>query len=324
MISFAVIGRNFITDWFLDAAAEADELFFKGVYSRSTENAAEYANRKGAERIYKSIDEMCEDKSLDMVYIASPNLFHEEQAVRLLNAGKHVFCEKPAALSHGGLMNMLNAAEENGCIFMEGMVPLHMPAFGKIRELISKIGKIRHASFVFCQYSSRYDKYKRGEKINTFDPTLGNGAFMDLGIYCVSTMAALFGYPESVCGSVNFLPESIDGCGTVIAAYDGMNAEISFSKVSDSAVSSEIQGENGCILIDKISRPKKITLIPRGRQPELYDMTPEHHEMYYEISDFISQINGEKNTYYNEISKLSLRFADEVRKKTGIDFKVHK
>ena len=47
MISFAVIGRNFITDWFLEAAAEADELYFKGVYSRSAENAAEYAKRKG-------------------------------------------------------------------------------------------------------------------------------------------------------------------------------------------------------------------------------------------------------------------------------------
>lgn len=321
MINFATIGRNFVTDWFIEAAKETQKFCLFGVYSRSQNGALEYAKEKGAEKIYTSIDDMCKDEKLDMVYIASPNLFHEEQTVKLLSAGKHVLCEKPAALSYQSFMNMINTAENSGSIFMEGMVPLHMPAFEKLKNLIGKIGKIRQASFVFCQYSSRYDRYKNGEQVNTFDPTLGNGAFMDLGIYCVSVMLALFGYPKSVYGSVNFLPGSIDGCGVAIASYDEMNVELSFSKVNDSLCCSEIRGEDGVILIDKISRPKKLTLILRGKDTKVYDMTPLYHEMYYEAMEFALQIEGKENKYFNEISMLSAKFAEEAREKMGIDFK---
>lgn len=324
MIKFAVIGRNFIVDRFLEAAKEFPELVFYGVYSRSSKTASEYAKEHGAGKIYTSLDEMCRDEQLDMVYIASPNLFHEEQSITLLNAKKHVLCEKPATLSYESLIRILDTAKKNGRVFMEAMVPLHLPALAKIKELLPRLGDIRQITLTFCQYSSRYDQFKQHIMSNTFDPTLGNGAFMDLGIYCVHMLLALFGYPEKISGAVQFLPDSIDGSGTVTAAYPDKTAALIFSKISESATLSQIQGEKGCLLIDKVSRTKKLTLVMNHEEPVVYDLSGNRHEMSYELENFIAQIGGHPMPFFNEISKLGMKFCDEARPALGINFKPHK
>lgn len=321
MINFAVIGRNFIVDWFLEAASEFPELCFHGVYSRNPKNAQEYATLKGAKRIYTSLDELCLDSELDMVYIASPNIYHEEQSIKLLNAKKHVLCEKPATISYESLSKILEAANKNNKVFMEAMVPLHMPAFIEIKKLLPSLGKIRHIDFSFCQYSSRYDKFKNGIMTNTFDPTLGNGSLMDLGIYCVHFLLALFGFPKKIHALSGFIPESIDSSGIVAASYGDKTASLSFSKVCSSVNLSQISGENGCLLIDKMSRPKKLTLVLKDSEPKVIDCSGTRHEMAYEIANFISQINGEKMSFFNDISCLAMKFCDIARKDMGIDFK---
>lgn len=317
MYKFAVIGRNFIADWFLEAASEIPEISLLGIYSRKEETAREYAEKKGAERIYTEIDELCNDSDIDFVYIASPNICHEEQAIKLLNSGKHVLCEKPAALSSKSFGKILSAAKKS--VFMEGMVPLHMPGYKKICELLPKIGAVRHIDFNFCQYSSRYDRYKNGIITNTFDPTLGNGALTDLGIYCIEMLVSLFGMPDDIIGKAVF--SGIDVIDSLICEYPDKTAKINISKISDGAVPSQIQGENGCILIDKISRPKIITFCPRGEEKTVYDTTEKKHDMSYEIKAFISAVNSGTADNFNETTNLAMHFLDSAVKKLGITFK---
>ena len=97
VIRFAVIGTSTITRNFLTVAAEVPRLQFAGAYSRSLERAKAFGAEYGARLAFDSLDALAEDERVDAVYIASPNAFHSEQAVRLLRAGKHVLCEKPAA-----------------------------------------------------------------------------------------------------------------------------------------------------------------------------------------------------------------------------------
>lgn len=318
MYNFAVIGRNFITDWFLQAASEVDEVSFYGVYSRSVDDAKEYALKNGAKKAFSSIDDMCRDENIDFVYIASPNICHAPQTAELLSAGKHVLCEKPAAISAAEFDKAL-ASSKGNAVFAEGMVPLHMPGFQKIKELIPSLGTIRHIDFNFCQYSSRYDRFKKGIMTNTFDPTLGNGALTDLGIYCIETLVALFGMPSDMVGTAIF--SGIDTADSLICAYPDKIAKINVSKISDGALPSQIQGENGCILIDKISRPKVITLRPKGGEPVVFDTTSEKHDMTFELENFVASMKKGQNDYYNEITRLSMHFCDIAREKLGIDFK---
>ncbi len=327
MLNFAVIGRNFVVDSFLGACDLHKEVRLLGVYSRNEETALEYAKKKGAERIYTSINALCEDKDIDFVYVASPNICHEEQTVALLRANKHVLVEKPASPTCDGYIKMADTAKQCNRVLMEAMMPVHLPSFKKIQEILPLIGKVRRAEFSFCQYSSRYDKFKNGIVENAFDPTLCNGALMDIGIYCVEMLAALFGKPDSVGGNCLFLKNSIDATGTVIAQYPEMLAVLNYSKITDSALPCQIQGENGCILFDRASRPSRITLKLRNGKEEIFDFSDSLPDMYYELDDFVRMVNTEdKRAVREEIetfdsyTRIALDITDSARKIMNIDF----
>ena len=324
MKNFAVIGRNFVVDSFLESCAECADVHLLAVYSRREDTARTYAEKHGAERIYTDLSALAADPDIDFVYIASPNACHEAQAVALLEGGKHVLVEKPAAPDREGFARMCAAADKNHRVLMEAMMPAHLPALDVIRKFLQEIAPVRFADFSYCQYSSRYDKFKNGIIENAFDPTLGNGALMDIGIYCVHMLTNLFGMPQEVDGSCLFLDGSIDGCGTVTVKYPHLLARLTYSKITDGKLPCEIQGEKGCIHIDCMSRPHKVTLLRRDGSQEVYETENTHTDMYYELCDFLSCINGASAAPFRRVTDLSLAVTDLARAKMGVDFQKHK
>jgi predicted dehydrogenase len=319
-MNFAVVGRNFVADWFIEASRCFDELCLYGVYSRSQSTAGEYAAKHGAKKTFTSLDDLCSDKNIDFVYIASPNICHEEQTTALLNSGKHVLVEKPAAPSADAFARMQKVAGKSGCVMMEAMMPAHMPATATLRSLLGEIGPVRRATLSYCQYSSRYDKYKNGIVENAFNPALCNGALMDIGVYCVHMAVMLFGTPETVAGGCMFLPRSIDGEGTLVLGYPDIIADIVYSKISDSVLPSQIQGEKGCILIDSMSRPKNLTLVMRDGSRREINSPAGRPDMYYELFDFIGQIKGVLEPRFNTYTYETLGITDKARGLMNIDF----
>ena len=321
MLHFAVIGRNFVVEDFLRAAAVCGDVSLLGVYSRSADTAAAFAAAHGAARTYTAIDALAADPDVDFVYIASPNICHEAQAVRLLHAGKHVLVEKPAAPDSAAFARMREAANASGRVLMEAMMPAHMPALAQTRRLLARIAPVRFASIPYCQYSSRYDKFKNGIVENAFDPTLGNGALTDIGVYCVHWMASLFGLPEEIAAQCVFLPQSIDGCGAFTAQYGGMLCSVRYSKITDGDLTCEIQGESGRITIDRASRPRAVTLTLRNGTTETFRTDPAVPEMLFELRDFVRCIRGEcdPSPFLDDTAR-TLAVLDTVRAQTGVDF----
>ena len=136
---------------------------------------------------------------MDAVYIASPTSEHAKQAILFLNAGKHVLVEKPACSHATELAAVLAAAKASGKAFMEAMRPLKTPTFEAVRTAVSELGQVRHLSGCFCQLSSRWPAYLRGENPNAFMPALSNGALMDLGCYAVYTVRRSTSRPNPPC-----------------------------------------------------------------------------------------------------------------------------
>jgi scyllo-inositol 2-dehydrogenase (NADP+) len=323
MIRFGVIGTNWITDRFLHAAKDMNDFSLFAVYSRTSERAREFAEKYQVANIFTSIEEMAKSDQLDAVYIASPNSFHASQAITFLNHGKHVLCEKPLASNAAEVAQMIEAAKKNNVLLMEAMRTTFLPAFTLIKDNLHKLGKIRRYVASYCQYSSRYDTYKAGTVLNAFNPLFSNGSLMDLGVYCIYPMVVLFGEPKEVRATCIMLDSGVDGEGSLLVKYEEMEAVIIHSKITDSMLPSEIQGEEGTMIIDHIAAPKHIEIKYRDGRKEVLSAKQEREGMYYEARTFVdmikqgkrdSPINSHRNSY------VTATILDAARKEMGLIF----
>ena len=294
IMKFGIIGTNWITDQFIAAASNHAEFTIGAVYSRTEEKAREFADQYDVKNVFTNMEEMFQSGTIDAVYIATPNVFHAEQSILALQNGIHVLCEKPAVTSVSEIEEVIKASEEHQTTYMEAMKSTVTPAFLNLKNQIGKIGQIRRFVFHFNQYSSRYDKYKDGIIENAFKPELGNGARMDLGVYCIAPLVHLVGKPNSVVNNTHRLSTGAEGQGSMILNYDDFEAIIMYSKITDSFLPSEIQGEKGVIEIDKISKPEKMRI--KYRDGESEDLSVEHafDSMYYEAAEFIKTVNNQQ------------------------------
>lgn len=154
-----------------------------------------------------------------------------------------MICEKPLASNQREAEQLVACARENQVVLFEAFKSAYLPNFTALQQALPKVGRLRKAFINYCQYSSRYPRYLAGENPNTFNPQFSNGSIMDIGYYCTASAVALFGAPQSVLASATLLDTGVDAHGTVCLNYGDFDVTLSHSKVSDSAIPSEIQGK---------------------------------------------------------------------------------
>lgn len=324
-VRFATIGTSSITELFLKAAAGVPDFELVGVFSRDLENARAFGSSYGARRFYDSLDVLAEDPEIDAVYIASPNGLHHSQAIRMMKGGKHVLCEKAMASNLREVQEMTAAADQHGVVLLEAVRSLHDPGFQVIRDNLEKLGTIRQVSFSFGKYSSKYDDFKAGKQCNIFATEMAAGGLMDIGVYCVEPLTALFGRPDDVRAAAVLLRGGIDGSGTVLARYEGMTAELTYSKIADLHEKSWIAGEEATMLIPAIPSPREVEIIFRDGRHEILTVDGEDNNMIYELEYFIRAITqGLDVSDYREISLLSMEIMDQARQEMGVVFMADK
>lgn len=323
MIRFAIIGTNWITERFIQSALETEQFVLTAVYSRSEEKGKDFAAKFGDPRVFTDLAEMASSPEIDAVYIASPNSLHAEQAILMMDHGKHVLCEKPMASNAAEVRRMIEAAGRNDVLLMEALKSTLMPNFRAIHDNLYKIGRVRRYFSSYCQYSSRYDAFKQGKVLNAFNPEFSNGALMDLGIYCIYPMVTLFGKPEEVQASAIMLSSGVDGEGSVMVRYPDMDGVIMYSKITDSYLPTEIQGENGTIVVDRINQPYEVKIMYRDGTTEEITRSQPQESMYYEALEFIELIkNGYRESDINTHAR-SLAVAElmeEARHQFGLRY----
>lgn len=151
------------------------------VASRSQASADAYAKEWQIPRAFGSYEAMLADPEIDVVYNSLPNLLHAEWTIKAVEAGKHVLCEKPVALTPTEVDAMAAAAQKHGKVVAEAFMYRHHPQTLKVKELVDsgKIGKLQliHGSFTF----------KMNTDVNIrLNPELGGGSIWDVGCYPIS------------------------------------------------------------------------------------------------------------------------------------------
>ncbi|WP_153464339.1 Gfo/Idh/MocA family protein [Sediminibacillus terrae] len=323
MVKFGIIGTNWITEKFLDGAAQVEDFQVTAVYSRTEEKARAFAQKHKAEYTYTDLQAFAASDAFDAVYIASPNSLHAEQAIECMERGKHVMVEKSIASNSREVERMIETAKRNGVLLMEALKTMFLPNFQAVQDNLEKIGTVRRYFASYCQYSSRYDAYKEGTVLNAFNPAFSNGSLMDIGVYCIYPMVTLFGTPERVTASGLMLDSGVDGQGSALFDYPQLNGAVMYSKIADSFLPSEIQGEKGSILVDNINTPTRVKIKYKDGTSEDVSRPQVENGMFYEAAAFVELVKQgktESDICTFERSLETARVLEEIRKQSGIHF----
>lgn len=311
---YGIVGTGWIAKSFIDGARMLTDAEFCAVYSRTAENGGKFAKENGIEKVYSDINEFAKD-DFDAVYIASPNRLHYEQSKLMLENGKHVICEKPITVEPEELEELQLLAKEKGLIYIEAIMYMHNPARELLKNAILRIGKITSVHFDFSQLSSKYPAYLRGELPNIFNPALATGCLMDLGIYCVYPALDLFGMPEKITACAHFMESGADGSGNAALLYSDKLVNLTYSKLGQDRLGSQIFGDGGTIAVESISKLINMRLIDNsGNATEIIGDVPKETLMGYEAAAFERFVANPNDEDYAASCERALQVSKVMKK----------
>ena len=204
MIKVALIGIGYIGNAHLSALKQIGNAQLTAIVDYHEENGRKAAQENNA-KYFKNIDDLLKNADIDCVDICVPTFAHAELAIKAANAGKHILCEKPLALSLNDADDMINAAKQNNVKAMTGHVLRFWPEYVKIKEIIDSgyLGKPLNA---FCERLAITPDWQVGawDKNEKFS----GGAAVDLHIHDLDFLIWLFGKPEIVKAQGMLTPEN--------------------------------------------------------------------------------------------------------------------
>ncbi len=205
-LAWGILGPGRISVRIVRAVRASSRGELLGVASRDAGRAAAYAATHGIPRTYGTYDALLADPDIDVVYIALPNHLHAAWAVRALDAGKHVLCEKPLALTVAQVDAVADAAARTGRIVVEGFMYLHHPQIVRALEL-ARGGSLGPLELVTGTFSFLLDR--------SDDPranlAMGGGSLWDVGCYPVSLARRIAGEePDRLAGFARFDEAGVD------------------------------------------------------------------------------------------------------------------
>lgn len=289
MINIAVLGTGKIIPEAIGAMQASKKFRVVNIWARphSRDKAAALSKQFNVDKFTTDLDEIANDPAIDFIYVGLVNSVHYEYTKKFLEAGKNVIVEKPFTTSAAQAKDLIDLALNKNLYLFEAVTTLHMPNFYAIRDALPKIGNVKLVLCNFSQYSSRYDTYKRGEVAPAFDPKLFGGALMDVNIYNLNFVVALFGLPKKVFYHANFGWNGVDTSGIVTLEYENFLAQCAGAKDSGSPSFLNIQGDGGYILAH--GTPNELNsfeLKIRGEELKTFSLKQFNHRMIQEFVDF--------------------------------------
>jgi predicted dehydrogenase len=216
-IRWGILGTGNIARQFALGLSDAPCAELIAVGSRSLEKALAFGHEFGIPRCHGAYAELAEDPGLDVVYVATPHTLHVENTISCLRAGKAVLCEKPIAINETQAREAIDIARQNKLFLMEAMWTRFLPPFVQLRRMLAD-GAIGKARFVSADLGF---KVERDPESRLFDPNLGGGCLLDLGIYPISLATMVLGTPAKVSGEVSIGPTGVDEEEAITMSYAG-------------------------------------------------------------------------------------------------------
>jgi predicted dehydrogenase len=260
-LRWGILGPGRIAPRLVRAIAGSERGELVAVASRNATRARTFAADHGIAESFGSYEALLADPGVDVVYVSLPNHLHAEWAIRALEAGKHVLCEKPLALSVDQVDAISAAAQRSGRIAVEAFMYLHHPQITRAIDL-AQSGALGHLELVngtFSFFLSQVDDPR-------IDPSMGGGSLWDVGCYPVSLARRIAGEePDHVAAFARYDDLGVDRTfigqlhfpGGLLAQFDSGFAAPDRERV-------EIVGGEATLVLDSPFLPE-----PDGPPPSL-------------------------------------------------------
>ena len=224
-LNIGILGCANIARQFTTAVQSSPAVHIAAAASRNADTAAAFAKSLGIPRHHGSYEALLADASIDVIYLPLPNSLHAEWAIKALQAGKHVLCEKPLALSGAEAESMFAAARASGVMLLEGFPYYFQPQTGDMLALLhgGAIGEVRgvQACFGFMLQNPQGNIRLNAD--------LGGGALLDAGSYALSLIRLVMGEaPVRVVAYPRWAASGVDISLMATLFYaDGRTAQLS-------------------------------------------------------------------------------------------------
>jgi predicted dehydrogenase len=223
-------------------------MHLEAVGSRSLDRAESYAKKHSISSAYGSYEELVADPHVDIVYIATTNNAHFANAKLALSSGKHVLLEKPFTLDAAQAMELVGISRSNNVFLMEAMWTRFLPNHSVLFEKLNQ-GLIGTPLYLFADHNQNLPKHSHQR---LYDPALGGGSLLDLGVYPISLAHRLFGKPSRIQASAALMDGNIDESFGAIFEYSGGRQALLHSSIRTAGpVKAFILGDAGRIEMEK-------------------------------------------------------------------------
>lgn len=232
------------------------------VAARDAERATRLADQLGAERAYGSYDALVADPDVDVVYVATTHAHHRAAALLALEAGKPVLVEKPLGLNAREAREVQAAAKARGLLCLEGMWMRLNPTARAVWDLVAG-GEIGDVIAVRADVSHCFD-FAPAHRL--FDPAVGGGALLDLGVYAVAFSLPLVGRVSEVRATGSLAPTGVDASvAMTLAGAGGRVATLTCSSTSEGGSGATVIGTRGWVEVaGPLFRTESLTVATEG------------------------------------------------------------
>lgn len=328
MFYWGIIGLGRIAHKFAHELKQTGLGDIGAVASRDLDKATDFASQYGARHAYGTYDELIENAHIDAVYIAVPHNLHASIAIKCLERGIPVLCEKPFTINADELKSVMEMARLKKTFLMEAMWSRFMPHIMWIKNESDTgvFGSLLHLKAEFC-FRGKERGLKQGVN-RLIENELGGGALLDIGIYPVFLSHLFLGKPADVQAVANIVNDIDETCHILLSYSQGSHAILDTSILWESDGRAEFYFERATIIIPhRWHESNEIIIRREGLHQEIKKWNYPSRGFYYEmkeVQDCLSEGKKESDLMPLSFSLDMMNTLDQIRSKIGLKYPADK
>ena len=324
-IRWGILGPGTIAQKFATGLKAVPDAELTAVGSRSVERANSFADRFNIPQRHDNYRDLADNPDVDAIYVATPHPFHKACAMLCLEAGKAVLCEKPITVDARQAEELIACAREHNQFLMEAMWTRFLPVIVQVREWLADdaIGEPR---LLTADHGSRKVLSIETLEGRHFNPELGGGGLLDVGVYMIALAYMVFGTPSKITSLAHLGQTNVDEQACILLGYDtGQIANLFCAIRTETPKEARIIGTKGSIHIPRFWEATSATLAVNGKEPVHIEIPFKENGFEYQTIEVVKCLQEgklESDVMPLDESLSIVQTMDTIRDQWGLEYPV--